>query len=80
MRRSRPVGSSLWCMGHVRLLNVSAFMLCCGGEGIDGGAVGGGSRSEVTGSGCRGVEFGQPGAQDPIVDTGEELHGVTRGG
>ena len=54
----------------------SSGELCCGGEGVDCFAVGGGGGSEPAWCGVGGAEFGQPGGQDAVVDGGEELRGV----
>ncbi len=50
--------------------------LCCGGEGVDRFAVGGGGCFESARGVVGGGEFGQAGGQDAVVDGGEEFRGV----
>ncbi len=64
---SRISGPILWCSDRVCLLDVSRHELRCADEGTNGGKVRVWRPLTATGSGCRGGEFGQAGAQDPVV-------------
>ena len=69
------------CSSWVVAVDVSLRELCCGGEVVEGGAVGPVTAARsLDGGGWVGVgELGEPGAQQVVVGVGEQQRGVQAG-